>query len=175
MGHRSIVKLSCHHQRIDHHRGFTLIEILVVLFIMAAVLGMATLQLMRDNRDVVRDEADRLIVILQAAREDTILQGSLLTFEMRPEGYRFLQPGEKGKFIPIGVGPLAPRQWQEPMQARLEIDGQPALGRQSMVLDPSGSLPLFNIVFTLHDARWWVLGQQDGKIRSAPTADINVN
>jgi general secretion pathway protein H len=151
--------------------GFTLVEILVVVFILAAVMGMVTLRLTRDDRDLVRDEADRLVLLLQAAREEVILQGGLLAFELDRDGYRFLQPGEKGKWTPIGNGTLAPRQFPPRMTVRLELEGQQTVGRQLMPLEPSGMLPGFNIVFNLNDARWWVVGGQDGKIRSVPTLD----
>lgn len=152
-----------------HSPGFTLIEILVVVLILSAVLGMVTLRLTRDDRDLVRDEADRLVLLLQAAREEAILQGGLFAFEMTKEGYRFLRPGEKGKLTPVGDGPLAPRKFEPRMEVRLEIDGQPASERQGMVLDPGGALPGFNVQFLLNQSRWWVLGGQDGKIRSVPT------
>lgn len=157
-------------------RGFTLIEILVVVLILSAVLGMVTLRLTRDDRDLVRDEADRLVLLLQAAREEAILQGGLFAFEMTKEGYRFLRPGEKGKLTPVGDGPLAPHKFQQPrMEVRLEIEGQPPSERQGMVLDPGGALPGFSVQFLLNDSRWWVLGGQDGKIRSVPTPDAKTS
>jgi len=146
-----------------------LIEILVVVLILSAVLGMVTLRLARDDRDLVRDEADRLVLLLQAAREEAILQGGLFAFDMTKEGYRFLRPGDKGKLTPVGDGPLAPHLFQPRMEGHLEIEGQPASARQGMVLDPGGALPSFSVQFVLNDSRWWVLGGQDGKIRSAPT------
>ncbi len=147
----------------------------MVTFILAIMIGLVALRLTRDDRDLVRDEADRLVLLLQAAREETILQGSLLAFEMQEHGYRFLRPNDKGKFISIDDGLLAPRQLPERMDARLELEGQPATGPRGMVLDPSGALPAFRIAFILNDARWWVLGQQDGKIRSTPTADAHTS
>lgn len=151
--------------------GFTLVEILVVVFILAAVLGMVTLRLTRDDRDLVREEADRLVVLLQAAREEAILRGGLFAFEMTQEGYRFLQPGEKNKLVAVSDGPLTSRQFPPRMEVRLEIDGQPGSERQAMVLDPGGMFPGFTVAFTLNDARWWVLGGEDGRIRSTPTRD----
>ena len=151
--------------------GLTLIEILVVILILAGILGMVTLRLTRDDRDLVRDEADRLVVLLQAAREEAILQGGLLAFEMTHEGYRFLRPGDKNRFVPVGDGPLGPHKFPPRMEARLEIDGQSDSERQGMVLDPGGNLPAFNLRINLHESHWWVLGGQNGKIRSSPTRD----
>jgi len=97
----------------------------------------------------------------------------VLAFEMDRDGYRFLRPSEKNRLVPVNDGPLAPRYFPPRMQARFEIDGQVANARQALMLDPGGLLPGFNIVFNLNDTRWWVLGGQDGKIRSLPTADAH--
>jgi general secretion pathway protein H len=156
-------------------RGFTLIEILVVVLIISAVLGMVTLRLTRDDRDLVRDEADRLVLLLQTARDEAILQGGLLALEMKSEGYRFLRPDEKGKFAPISESPLGPRELPVRMDVRLEIEGQLPGKRQSFVFDPGGTLPAFSVVFTLNDARWWVIGAQDGTIRSLPRPDAQTS
>ena len=161
-------------------RGFTLIEILVVTFILAVMIGLVALRLTRDDRDLVRDEAERLVLLLQAAREEAILRGSLLALEMGPADYRFLRLDfprldDKGKFVPIADAPLTPRRLPERMDVRLELEGQLNTKSQVIVLDPSGVLPIFRIVFTLNDTRWWVLGQQDGIIRSAATADAHAS
>lgn len=154
--------------------GFTLIEVLVVVLIISAVLGMVTLRLTRDDRDLVRDEADRFVILLQTARDESILRGGLLALEMDAEGYRFLQPSqdkEKDEFVPMHDSPFTPRRFPPHMDVHLEIEGQVSGERQGLVLDPGGNLPAFSVVFTLNESRWWVIGSQDGKIRSVQTPD----
>jgi general secretion pathway protein H len=150
--------------------GFTLVELLVVVFILAAVLGMVTLRLTRDDRDIVRDEADRLVLVLQAAREEAVLQSALFVFELNEKNYRFLRP-EKDALAPISEGPFSRHQFPPRLEAKLEIDGQAGGTHQMMVLDPSGALTAFALLLTVNDARWWVLGGPDGRIRSLPTRD----
>lgn len=159
----------------EKSKGFTLIEVLIVTFILAAMIGLVALRLSRDDRDFVRDEADRFVVLLQAAREETILQGSLLAVEVSADSYRFLRVGEKGKFVPIEEGVLGPRRLPPLMSARLELEGQSTEGAQGIVLDPSGALPVFNLAFVLNQTTWWVTGKQDGKVRSLPTLDARTS
>jgi type II secretion system protein H len=155
--------------------GFTLIEVLVVVLIISAVLGMVTLRLTQDDRDLVRDEADRFVLLLQTARDEAILQGALLALEMGADGYRFMRPDDKGKFAAITEAPLGPREFPARMDVRFDIEGQLPAKRQSFVFDPSGTLPAFSVVFTLNEARWWVIGYQDGTIRSLPTPDAQTS
>ncbi|HKQ30950.1 MAG TPA: GspH/FimT family pseudopilin [Burkholderiales bacterium] len=144
--------------------GFTLIEILVVTFIVAAMLGMAALNLVRSDSDILRDEAERLTLLLYSAREEAVLRGQLVAFEMRTDGYRFLYVGDKGAFTTFKDGPLAGRNFTDDIRAKLEVEGLQPTGRHGLVIDPTSALPSFNVSFTLHDARWWVLGQNNGTI-----------
>lgn len=151
--------------------GFTLIEILVVTFIVAIMIGMVVLNLTRSNSDILRDEAERLTVLLYGAREEAVLRGQLVALEMRPNGYRFLYVDEKNTFATFKDGPLVGRDFPDDMRATFEVEGRQPSGRHGLIMDPSSALPSFVVSLSLHDARWWVLGQNNGSICSTPQAD----
>jgi type II secretion system protein H len=151
--------------------GFTLIEILVVTFIVASMLGMVALNLIRSDSDILRDEAERLTLLLYGAREEAVLRGQLIALEFRSDGYRFLYVGEKGAFTAFKDGPLVGRDFPGDVRAKIEVEGRQPTGRHGLVMDPSSALPSFNVSLTLHDARWWVLGQNNGTICSTAEAD----
>jgi len=73
-------------------RGFTLIEILVAVTVVAIVLSIALLSinLVRNDREV-RTEGERLVALIEAARDDAYFQGRELGLEMLRSGYRFLE------------------------------------------------------------------------------------
>jgi general secretion pathway protein H len=77
--------------------GFTLIEIMVVLLILAVTLGMVGINLQRGDNNRVQEEADRIVILLQAAREEAILQGQVFVVQFSNDGYRFLRDNNKGK------------------------------------------------------------------------------
>lgn len=73
-------------------RGFTLIEILVAVTLIAIVLTVALLSinLVRDDRDL-RNESERLVALLEAARDDAMFQGREFGLEAVRGGYRFVE------------------------------------------------------------------------------------
>ena len=155
-------------------RGFTLIELLVVLLIFSIMLGMLGINLGRGDRDHVRDEADRLVVLLQAARDEAILKGTILAVEFHPDGYRFLHLDNKGKLVPLANDDtLLPHVLPEGMTLTFDMDGTPAGGDANLILDPSGSLSAFTLTLRAGQASWLAQGQANGKIRSRPPGSSN--
>jgi len=74
-------------------RGFTLIELAVIVLIVTIIIAAIGINLTRSDRDRVRDEAERLAVLIQAARDEAVLQGRVLVMELTDDGYRFLMTG----------------------------------------------------------------------------------
>jgi general secretion pathway protein H len=152
-------------------RGFTLLELLVVVLIIGIIVALAGVRLMRSPREAVRDESERLALLLQAAREEAIMQGRVFAFGAGRESYRFLRLERDGKLkITSDDEILRPRQLPpgiaiESLQVEgvLQEDGsQP----QGFVLLPSGDLPAFRIFLAGSGARWSVVGAPDGTIRA---------
>lgn len=73
-------------------RGFTLIEILVAVTVIAIVLTVAliSINVVQRDRDV-RTEGERLVALLEAARDDAVFQGRELGMEATRVGYRFVE------------------------------------------------------------------------------------
>jgi len=73
-------------------RGFSLIEILVVIVIIGIVMSIAVLSLtlVGGDRDV-RDEALRVLSLLEVAQDDSMLQGREFGLELMQGSYRFVE------------------------------------------------------------------------------------
>ena len=75
-------------------RGFTLIEVMVVMVIIGIVLGMVSLNAIPSPRQNLEAEAQRLALLLQLARDEAIVRNRLVAFESDTRQYRFLVRNE---------------------------------------------------------------------------------
>lgn len=78
--------------RQQNSRGFTLIEILVVVIIIATIssLALLSLSLVGDDRELDR-ERRRLASLIQVAQDEATMQGRELGLELLRSGYRFVE------------------------------------------------------------------------------------
>jgi general secretion pathway protein H len=148
--------------------GFTLIEILVVVAIIVVMVGLAGAQLMRGPGDLVREESERLALVLRAAREEAILQGRVYAFGAGRESYRFLRLERNGRLKATSGDDLFRPQRMPPgiVIEALQIEGAGEATQDGVVFLPSGELPAFRIVLKSGSARWSVVGAPDGTIRA---------
>ncbi|MES2319798.1 MAG: GspH/FimT family pseudopilin [Pseudomonadota bacterium] len=75
-------------------RGFTLVELMVVLAIIGIALGMVSLNAMPSASQNLHGEARRIALLLQLARDEAIVRNRLVAFEADPDNYRFLVRNE---------------------------------------------------------------------------------
>ncbi len=71
-------------------RGFTLLELLVVMVIAGIILGMVSFKAMPDDRQVLLQDAQRIALLLQVARDEAIVRNRPIAFEADANRYRFL-------------------------------------------------------------------------------------
>lgn len=107
--------------------GFTLVELLVVLAIMALAAGAVALTLPSGDR--VADDAERFAARAQAAGTYAIMTQRPVRVTVEPQGYRFDERAG-GAWRAARDRRLTQRQWR----ATALVDG----GRASTVFDPAG-------------------------------------
>jgi general secretion pathway protein H len=75
-------------------KGFTLVELMVVMVIIGITLGLVSLNAIPSPQQHLQNEAQRLALLLQLARDEAIVRNRLVAFEADGERYRFLVRNE---------------------------------------------------------------------------------
>lgn len=162
-------------------RGFTLVELLVVLVVVGIMIGLATLAVGDRSGEQVEREAERLAALLRMARDEAILTARPLGLRVEPDRYLFLELGGEGAWRRLDADRvLHPRTLSEVVELTLTVEGQRGLlaaaeddDREDERLQPqvllleTGEITPFEItVRGLEPGRYFLLeGGLDGVVR----------
>lgn len=121
--------------------GFTLIEIVVVLFIIGILASIVIVSIARrpiTERQHI--EATRLEQLLNLAADQAQLQSRQIGLLIGPHQYRFEYLNDKRQWVPYGDGPLRPRKLPKPFEFRLHIEQHAISGKRltQMSTTPNG-------------------------------------
>jgi general secretion pathway protein H len=71
-------------------RGFTLLELLVVVVIAGLALGFVSFNAIPSERQALQGDAQRIALLMQLARDEAIVRNRPVAFEAESDRYRFL-------------------------------------------------------------------------------------
>lgn len=116
-------------------RGFTLLELMVVISIMAIAAAGVSLSLRDSGQAQLEREAERLAALLESARAQARANGVPVRWRPMPQGFRF-------EGLPASA--QLPSQWLQP-----GVQAQPAT---PLVLGPEPLIPPQSVTLTLRDS-----------------------
>lgn len=164
-----------------HARGFTLIEMLMVLLLIAVIVSFALLNAGIGGRDPrLETEARRLISVMELAAESAVIQGLELGLVLGADGYWFarLDDGEWQLIEDTGDRVLRPHSLPEDIHLEWVADGlpgerQPGAGeedahRPAILLLSSGEITPFRMAVTWRDDSrdgWLLEGELTGLLQ----------
>lgn len=93
--------------------GFTLLELLLVLAIMAVVLAWVVPNFHRGGAADLEAEARHLVRLLQLASEEAQLTGTLLRWRTGARSYAFASPDASGEWHTLQRRPFEPHRYPE--------------------------------------------------------------
>ena len=109
-----------HRFYLGQQSGFTLLELLVVVVIVAILFTYTTLAIRSNSpEDFIKEEAFRLERLIQLALEESILRGEEYGIEIYLDGYRFLHLTEN-QWQPLAEDKIL-RERELPLEMELEM------------------------------------------------------
>jgi general secretion pathway protein H len=154
-----------------HERGFTLLELLVVLLIIGIIVSFAGLSIGQRSSRVVHDEAERLNGLFQMASDEAVMDGRELAVEFAEDGYQFLELNQDNKWVPIEKDNLFRKRELPPdIKLDLVVEGAEASFKDKKTLPKvfvlsSGELTAFTLTLSVEGEQPYVLqGNSDGKL-----------
>jgi general secretion pathway protein H len=138
--------------------GFTLLEIMLVVFLIALTVSVVSINFRHDATQVVETEARRFVALVEQMCQESIIQARVLA--VTNEGstaYRFVA-FENGDWQEIKQDDLfRQRQLPEDISLNLDVDaGVDSIGKPYLRCEPDGFMTPFSAVFDLEGVRYRV-------------------
>ena len=138
-------------------RGFTLLEVMVVLVLIGIITSLALLSVGGGPKERLAEEGQRLAALIQLHQQEATLSGDSRGVRFSRTGYAILRQGEKGAWQSLtAANALIQRQLPAEIELKLWIEGRPvalqkAGGSPQVLLLASGEATEFVAVFGLVD------------------------
>ena len=135
-------------------RGFTLLELLIVVSLIAIATGAATLALRDSNATALEREADRVLAVVEAARTQSRASGLQLVWLPSADGFRVLGEGQRvdtSRNANAAAGGLTPWLAAGTTAANEDAGGnaQASQRASSLILGPEPIIPAQSITLRL--------------------------
>lgn len=174
-------------------RGFTLVEILVVIIIIGVIIAATTISvgvLGRDNQ--IEDQAKRIAAVMTQAREEGDLQGRDIGILVEPDAYGFLYYDQRKQLWtdPIDDDLLERRKLPDGLRFRLWLESKEIILKPQaaskdlseedlkkrgphILLFANGDLSPFELRIEREgsDAKWHVISQPDDTVDAEELRD----
>lgn len=155
--------------RLAAARGFTLLEVLVVLILVGVLLTFAAASLRGpDPANQLREEVMRLQALMQLATDEAVIQARTYGLRLSPTGYAFVAYGEQG-WQTLDSRPLQPRTFPAHMTLLSAPPPTSATTEPHIVLFADGTLTPFELGFSSTAAanELHLLGKVNGELQIA--------
>lgn len=152
-------------------RGFTLLEVLVVLVIMGILLGLVSARMQPSERDQLRVETERLAQLLDLAAEQSRITGTSIAWTANTSGYQFWRRTGDDDWSPIhdsdhDSGLLRPRSLPSGVSiSGFRTEAMPVARSMRVEFTPSGDALAFTVELSLGAERYSIVSSPVGELQ----------
>lgn len=147
-------------------KGFTLVELLVVLVVMGIALGIVVVQLMPDEHTALREEAARLALLLENAGLEARSSGHSLAWSAESTRYLFWKKNNYNDWTRIEDDTsFRPRTLPDGIQINeITVEDQPIKHGEQLSLSASAFALPFRIRMSNTVASTSIIGKSTGEV-----------
>jgi general secretion pathway protein H len=169
-------------RRQSRFAGFTLIEVLIVLFIISIVTSVALLTMSHNENRQLESFTNELVQIMTLAEEQAMLQPSVLGLSLKENSFQFVayqssSDEKKQAWVPLEDKLLGTHTIPSHFQVDVEVNGKPASsdnesgtanGMPQVVISTNGDITPFTIYVGKkgQKPRYVIRGDADGNVTS---------
>jgi general secretion pathway protein H len=151
-------------KRLLKQTGFTLIEILVVVFLVVLTVGVVAVNFRHDESRLVENEARRFAALVNQLCQESIIRGEVLAVTSpTPETYEFLVLDPNGWQPITGDDVFRARELQQDITLRLRID-EPGDSGEQLRCEPGGYMTPFSALFELAETVFRVRANEEQEL-----------
>ena len=147
-------------------RGFTLIEIMVVMVIVGITLALVSVNFNQDDSKVLGEEANRLAALLEHAQSQAMITGKPVAWSAQTGSYQFWQRGKDGKWDePSSDEILRERTFPVAIEwGEIKVAGNPIKLDERLVFLAGGLNPPFEMKIKYRDRQLSIRGTATGQV-----------
>jgi len=156
------------------HRGFTLLELLVVLVIIGLFSSLVMMSVTPNDNQVTHREAKRLIHTIQLAQDEAIMQGVQLGVTVQADRYFFSRLQDNVWLPLVGDPDLTEYVLAPPLMMTIEIEGDNVVLKNvanslipAVMILSSGEITSFKLSLLnqeIPDRVFQIIGQENGQL-----------
>ena len=151
-------------------RGFTLIEMLVVLVIMGLLVGLISAVAQPDDKTRLRVEADRLTQLMQVATTQARFSGKSIAWTSNGSSYRFWQMNPEGDWSALLNDELLRARTLPPgmMIENMRVENIPSPKLMRVEFNAYGDVLAFSLDMSLGTSRYILINSPVGELSVIP-------
>lgn len=150
---------------VDRSRGFTLIEVLVVIAIIGITIALITPKLSATPDQALKQEVERISALISAAQDEAVTRSQVLAWSVEDGQLRFWErAAETREWRAITDPDFRPRALQSELTA-LRIGNARAATASKILLTPDGVQPAYEARFELSGLQANLSSDALGQIR----------